>query len=185
MCVVPLIQNILHWLVVGRHAPRAAEAGVGKGGGGGHEEACRTHSLWRHQRTRLHQSGSQTRLALIWNIRVHGFVWRGGFFQRPGISVWATLRSLRMRSNVKSRGTHWTCSETRWACNDAAENWISDCVRLLIVFFLLAPPPPRRQSSARRGSSWRTRGRPSCRPDWLKLGRGRWRPPKRTAPRMN
>lgn len=58
-----------------------------------------------------------------------------------------------------------------------AENCVSSVCSFLSVWSF------RQQNSAPRGNSWRTRGRPSCRPDWLKLGRGRWRRPNWMAPR--
>lgn len=57
-----------------------------------------------------HPSTCRSRLILVRNHHLHDFVL---CFQRPGISVWATLHSPRMRNNVKSRGKRWTCSETR------------------------------------------------------------------------
>lgn len=56
-----------------------------------------------------------------------------------------------------------------------AENGLSVSFSLLICF--LSVWSFRQQSSALKGSSWRTKERPSCRPDWLKLGRGRWSRP--------
>lgn len=63
------------------------------------------------------QSTIRSHLTFLINTHLHNLVQH---YQRPGISVWATLPSPRIRNNVKSRGKCWTCSEIRWACNYVA-----------------------------------------------------------------
>lgn len=65
-----------------------------------------------------HHSTCRSPLTLVRNNHFHDFVL---CYQRPVTSVWATLPSPRIRSNVESRGRRWTCSETRSACNSVAQ----------------------------------------------------------------